>query len=49
MRPRPRDICYTVCKPVWETQTKNVCYTVCKPVWETKTRERVLHGLQAGL
>ncbi|HJQ78425.1 MAG TPA: hypothetical protein VJ828_00650, partial [Lacipirellulaceae bacterium] len=31
-----RQVCYTVCKPVWETRTR--CYTVCKPVWETKTR-----------
>ena len=54
-------ICYTVCKPVWETKTR--CYTVCKPVWEdqdpllhgvqagweTKTREDLLHGVQAGV
>src|SRR5690348_5982372 len=31
-----KEVCYTVCKPVWETKTR--CYTVCKPVWETKTR-----------
>ena len=36
---------YTVCKPVWETKTREVCYTVCKPVWETKTRD--VHRLQA--
>ena len=35
---RTREVCYTVCKPVWETKTR--CYTVCKPVWETKTRRR---------
>ena len=33
---RQKEVCYTVCKPVWETKTR--CYTVCKPVWETKTR-----------
>src|SRR3954462_302616 len=32
-----REVCYTVCKPCWETKTRN--YTVCKPCWETKTRE----------
>jgi len=26
---------YTVCKPVYETCTKNIPYTVCKPVYET--------------
>src|SRR4029078_956130 len=31
-------ICYTVCKPVWETKTREICYTVCKPVYETCTR-----------
>src|SRR5918994_609070 len=31
-----KEVCYTVCKPVYETKTR--CYTVCKPVWETKTR-----------
>jgi hypothetical protein len=34
---RTKEICYTVCKPVWETKTRE--YTVCKPCWETKTRE----------
>jgi hypothetical protein len=34
---RTKEICYTVCKPVWETRTRE--YTVCKPVWETRTRE----------
>ncbi len=34
---RTREICYTVCKPCWETKTRT--YTVCKPCWETKTRE----------
>ncbi|MEW4451071.1 hypothetical protein AB1L30_00070, partial [Bremerella sp. JC817] len=24
---RTKDICYTVCKPVWETKTKEICYT----------------------
>ena len=38
-RPRPKNICYTVCKPVYETKTNEICYTVCKPVYETKTRE----------
>ena len=28
-----------MCKPVYETKTKEICYTVCKPVYETKTRE----------
>jgi hypothetical protein len=32
-----REVCYTVCKPCWETKTR--CYTVYKPCWETKTRE----------
>ena len=32
-----REICYTVCKPVWETKTR--CYTVCKPVWETTAKK----------
>ena len=32
-------ICYTVCKPVYETKTCNICYTVCKPVYETCERE----------
>src|SRR6201989_259906 len=34
---RSREVCYTVCKPCFETKT--FCYTVCKPCWETKTRE----------
>jgi len=33
---RQKQVCYTVCKPVWETKTRT--YTVCKPVWETRTR-----------
>jgi hypothetical protein len=33
---RTKEVCYTVCKPVWETKTR--CYTVCKPVWETRTK-----------
>src|SRR4029079_12913922 len=32
-----KEVCYTVCKPVWETKTR--CYTVCKPVWETCQKE----------
>src|SRR5215216_4340818 len=31
-----REVCYTVCKPCYET--KSYCYTVCKPCYETKTR-----------
>ena len=34
---RTREVCYTVCKPCWETKTRT--YTVCKPCWETKSRE----------
>ena len=34
---RSKEVCYTVCKPVWETKTR--CYTVCKPVWETRSKE----------
>ncbi|HCK42747.1 MAG TPA: hypothetical protein DHW22_14065, partial [Planctomycetaceae bacterium] len=34
---RQKEVCYTVCKPVWETKKRT--YTVCKPVWETKTRK----------
>jgi hypothetical protein len=34
---RQKEVSYTVCKPVWETRTRE--YTVCKPVWETRTRE----------
>ena len=34
---RTKQVCYNVCKPVWETKTRT--YTVNKPVWETKTRE----------
>ncbi len=33
---RTKQVCYTVCKPVWETKQRT--YTVCKPVWETKQR-----------
>src|SRR5262249_9208693 len=36
---KTKDICYTVCKPVWEEKTRDICYTVCKPVYETKTRD----------
>ena len=38
-----------MCKPVWETKTKEICYTVCKPVWETKTKEICYNRVQAGL
>ena len=34
---RTREICYTVCKPCWETKTR--CYTVCKPCWENHSKE----------
>ena len=34
---RTKEVCYTVCKPVWEERTHT--YTVCKPVWETRTKE----------
>ena len=34
---RTREVCYTVCKPVWEERCHT--YTVCKPVWETRTKE----------
>ena len=44
---KPRPARYTVCKPCWETKTREICYTVCKPVWETKPA--LLHGLQAVL
>jgi hypothetical protein len=33
---RTREVCYTVCKPVWETRCNT--YTVCKPVWETRSK-----------
>jgi hypothetical protein len=48
---RTHTVSYTVCKPVWETQTceytvmvpqqktRTETYTVCKPVWETRTCE----------
>ena len=49
MRPARKNICYTVCKPVYQTHTKQICYTVCKPVYETCTPRDLLHGLQAGL
>ena len=41
-----REICYSVCKPVWETKTRDICYTVCKPTYETQTGDNriAFHG-----
>ena len=47
-RNRTREVCYTVCKPVYETKTKDICYTVCKPVLRNQDHGDLLHGLQAG-
>ena len=48
-KPRPSEICYTVCKPVWETKTrKNLLHGLQAGLRDS---EKVcqLHGLQAGV
>ena len=41
-------VCYTVCKPVWETKTREICYTVCKPVLGNQDRAATRSASRSG-